>query len=171
MARLVTSESPCRLTPSGTGANARPIHSIRQRALWASVGRWSPIRKEREAFLTSSRLRHARSTTLEVTQTVCGPALANAEHLAQISRSLPSGSLAWITFDQPIDLDDALRAEYRSGGANSSEFPRQTGFAKRLLGAVDENPLTAPVRHEQAVSSFSVAAFATGPLGHRRSRR
>ena len=45
------------------------------------------------------------------------------------------------------------------------------GFVKRLLGAVHENTLTAPMRHEQAVSSFSVAAFATGPLGHRRSRR
>jgi hypothetical protein len=34
-----------------------------------------------------------------------------------------------------------------------------------------KNMLTALMRHEQAVSSFSVAAFATGPLSHRRSRR
>ena len=49
--------------------------------------------------------------------------------------------------------------------------PGQRGFVKCLLGAVHENTLTAPMRHEQAVSSFSVAAFATGPRGHRRSRR
>ena len=34
-----------------------------------------------------------------------------------------------------------------------------------------ENTLTAAARHEQAVSSFSVAAFATEPLRRRRSRR
>jgi len=81
--------SPCPLTPSGTGANARPIRSTQQRALWALVGGWSPITKRvRGPFRASSRLRRARSTTLEATKTVCGSALAKAEHLEQISRSI-----------------------------------------------------------------------------------
>jgi hypothetical protein len=40
-----------------------------------------------------------------------------------------------------------------------------------VYGTVYESTLTAPMRHEQAVTSFSVAALAPGPLGHRRSRR
>ena len=40
------------------------------------------------------------------------------------------------------------------GRANASEFPRQTGFAKRLLGAVHENKLTAPCGTNKPLALF-----------------
>jgi hypothetical protein len=61
-----------------------------------------------------------------------------------------------------------VRAEYRSGAPMPPSF-RGKQASPNAYSA--QSTLTDPMRHEQAVSSFSVAAFATGPLGRRRSRR
>ena len=60
-------------------------------------------------------------------------------------------------------------AEYRSGAPMPLSFRGNQASPNSYSVQSTKNMLL--MRHEQAVSSFSVAAFATGPLGHRRSRR
>jgi hypothetical protein len=63
-----------------------------------------------------------------------------------------------------------VSTEYRSGAPMPLSFRGKQASPNAYSAQSTKNMLTALMRHEQAVSSISVAAFATGPLGHRRSR-